>query len=302
MISLKDRIYYTDPLVDHTVAEGTTRFLVIRERYPRTFNSPLGQVITIGPDAEATLADGVLFRSHNGIYVDCQPVSPRNAPTYNDRMGILSDEAFVIGHMTGLDRDSGAGTFRDIVRSDATTLPDGMIQRVTDHVPAAPWARALMPAVGESQAATDAKVALAQKKYRMRFAQIEIMREAEERNWQEDLQELRGSADTPILTGRWAAHVTARALLGGNQLQAAEIPSELDETVAALRSRSLSRSVGAWAKIEVPVSFIAPATTNDTDEAAISRDILVHHARNFLGSRNIDLGQYNVNRLLRAAS
>ena len=271
MINSADRMFYLDPLQDpfHT----SDKMLVFREKYPRSYQPAKGNIVEV---KDRVVTDHHLWwKTIDGMYVDGALVSPKEFVSYRTVMGIISDDLFVIGTSGGL-TDEGDGPRMQITnarRSDGRTLTntEGGIVRtylVDTWMQAADWASACLPQEGDDAEAVRLRVDTAEQKFKTRLAEVCILREANDRAWRDDLEDLEYSLPTP----RYATYVDGTALVPVGTKAMDEALTEEGRlavskiTAGNLTPREWPSSARVALRAEVPASLIVRTDYADYDD------------------------------------
>jgi len=256
MIASENIRFYLDPLQSpfHT----GTKMLVFRERYPRSFQSSVGQVVPIG---KRVVSDHHLWWVHeDGRYVDGAIESPKELQSYTPVLGILDDEVFVVGQAYGLS-DDGRMMVRDARRSDGKQLPGTESGRpgtylVTRWYQAAGWAAECLPQAGDDQGVIDLRVALAEQRFKLRLGEVCILREANDRDWRDDLEDLDYSLPTPS----YAVAVTGSVFLPlETRVEVADLSESSKQALERVHAGSFAPGeiAGSYTtRVEVPASVV----------------------------------------------
>jgi hypothetical protein len=309
MITATDRMYYIDPVQDPSMT--STEVYVLREKYPRTFNSHAGTITKV---VGRVYDDGHLWwKTEDGVHVDGAPVSPKEIVSYVPTMGILNDDVFVVGEGYGTqdaDGDHPRVLIRSAVRSDGKRLatPGGgtvSSYPVTRWVKAAPWAVELMPSVRDSAESVERKVAAAKERFRRRAAEVVILREAIVRDWTDDLPSLGDHGYEGMPSATFSLHVTADVLVPtGDPVPVTDLPEETRAAMEAVRAKSLAGSAvptRTRQRVEVPADFLVRTAVTSMEEIqAVPRQSIISAAYAQLGY-GVELGAYTARPVLRTA-
>jgi hypothetical protein len=211
MISKEERMYYVDPIQPATPrrlsANGNPLDLEVFALRYRRDGFKQDRVGTIVPVTHQRVdAHELWWVDADGDYVYGAQVADRITGR-GDVMVIVSDDLFYVGRSSG-EHNLGAGRYgtvvTTVVRSDGKKLMGQhhanfsmLSERV---VKAAPWARELMPATGDTQEVVDAKVLRAKQNYIQRQRKGEIYKEGMRRDWLHHLATLRPDHDMPVPT------------------------------------------------------------------------------------------------------
>lgn len=201
-------MYFIDPLQPATVrktkADGSDlplQIVALRYRRDNFKTDRLGSIINVThqrvENNELWWVDG------DGDYVYGAQLADRVNGRGN-LMAILNDDVFVVG-LAGGEHHLGSSRFGSLLvdarRSDGRRIPGLQTGHLTLPAPlvfkAAPWAHALMPAPGDSEAVVTAKVARAKQKFIQRHKKGEIYKEGMRRDWLHHLETLRADHDMP---------------------------------------------------------------------------------------------------------
>jgi hypothetical protein len=293
MISKQERIYYIDPVVDHYRTKKATHGLVLRERSPRDWDAPTGKILPLGP---AWTNDCTLYHSVDGCYAEVQPVNPRNMNPKHGVIGFLSDDVFVHGEFAHyVNTDRARVVLSEIQRSDAKAFP-AMIDRLTVdwYAPAAPWAKDLMPRVGESGEIVRAKVEQAKRHWTLRFVKATALRVAQAKRWNDDIQTMK-SEGVEFGTVWWNHFVELTAFVRSERRLS-------DEELELGGKVSTSIGVHPWVSVDLrlPTDTSFPDPTRELRRDAVMRCLRDYaDDAGILGS-NIMLGDYSVTPILRS--
>ena len=232
MISINDALWFAEPIPNalhsNKIAEPL-RVYVTREILPRTGDSALvGKIVTA--TKRLHVHEGICYQV-DGRIVEGHAVSPRRHQRIDDTKDVLvifGDNSWGIARFSFMPARSNEFTFvTDVVRSDGVRFPPGVRVKVKDWVPAASWARELMPLAQEPEAVTTKRVAAARYRFLRRRALGVVLREAREREWYEDLVDHMRANGVPLGSPVWHALVSGT---GHTPLQSGEITMEgLDE-------------------------------------------------------------------------
>lgn len=217
MITKADRLYFVEPLPIPYIPDSfdDVEVLVTELQFPHHDIVP-GDVVKVGSWSH----DGRelwYVTTEGGRYVKGHIVNDHGhrANGYRFRIALIHDNLFAF---TG-SNDTSANTSREqaeIIAWSDVDLPKslatdyGIIHR---HVPAASWARDLMPRPGETQPIISAKVELAKLRWEQKLKAIKIIREGMDRGWMMYLPELREGHPNYMLTPRFDLYAKGEALI-----------------------------------------------------------------------------------------
>ncbi|UYL87463.1 hypothetical protein SEA_PUREGLOBE5_100 [Arthrobacter phage Pureglobe5] len=256
MIANENIRFYLDPLQSpfHT----GTKMLVFRERYPRSFQSSVGQVV---PVAKRVVSDHHLWWVHeDGRYVDGALESPKELQSYSPVLGMLDDEVFVVGQSYGVD-GNGRMVIRDALRSDGKRLPaaavgSSIFYSVDRWYQAASWALECMPHPGDTPDDVALRTKIARQRFELRLGEVCILREANDRDWREDLEDL----DYGLPTPSYAVAVTGTVFLPlETRMQVDNLPESSRHALERVSNRGFSPGPLAESyvtRVEVPAQVV----------------------------------------------
>jgi hypothetical protein len=300
MITATNRKYFIDPLqnVFHTAKE----VLVFREQIPRSWNSPLD---TIVPVTGQVMIDAHLWwKTEDGMYVDGAAVSPREIISHTPTMGLLDDGTFVIGEGYGtadVNSEHPRVLIRDARRSDGKVLPGVTTYGVERWLQAAPWAVELMPAEGDDTAAVELKISIAKQKWETRLAEVAILREAQDREWTGDLEDLSYTLPAP----QYALFIDGSVYVPTAQrATTADLPEEVRSTLERVTANSLTHtptSAAPVTRVEVPATFLVRTALDSVDGADdVPLSTIIEGAKERLKVHDISLGSYRAVPVIRS--
>lgn len=219
-----------------------------------------------------------------GDYVDGAAVSPLNLPTYQPMMGIIGENLFVIGTGVGVD-SQGRMKIESARRSDGVRIASGNGRWVDTYyvrtwLQAAPWARDMMPAEGDTSSTVSQKLSIAKQKFETALAEVCILRESQARSWEDDLEDLDYSLPKPT----YALHVDGTVFVAtGQQVEVDALTEDRQAMIRKARENSIG---GGYAparmetQIPVPASFLVRTSITDLDDVKdVSEYTIVNAAR-----------------------
>jgi hypothetical protein len=294
--------FYLDPLQSphHT----GTKMLVFRERYPRSYDSCAGKTV---PVIRRHVESHHLWWVHeDGRYVDGAIESPQELQSYTPVLGIVDDEVFVVGNAYGRTADDRM-IVRDAVRSDGKIMPGRDTARPATVVvdrwyQAAPWARECMPEPGDDQSVVNLLVAVAEQRFKLRLGEICILREANDRDWREDLEDLDYALPTPqyavVATG--SMYIPVGTTTAAENM-AADAKALLDNVTAKSFTRTPPSTFST--RVEVPVQMVLQTSFEKYESVDEVNDYSLRSAATQqLGVYDAALGSFSKIPVLRYAS
>lgn len=300
MLTIEDRKWFIDPIQSPDL--DSDRLLVFEERWERAVSNK-GKIVKV----KGYEQDGfrVWWLTEEGNYVYGAPVAPKDYPSYRNVVGWDTlNGVWFVGDSYSWSPEQNSMIVRNAIRSDAMRpdCPGGNNNtnvHSKDFVKAAPWARSLMPEARDSNAVIRAKVDLAEQKWKRRWAEAEILREASERGWDSDIKELNedGKMPNPV----FGAVVVGSGLI---PMETAPVLTERDqERIAGFAAKGIATAVTATrrAMVPFPVKFAIDLqiTGNETPP---DFDTLRNTLRSRLSDHSVSLGDYSVNRYLTSVS
>lgn len=216
MTSIHNPLHFTEALPNPLHTNPTTRVFVTREILPRPNDPLIGTIIT--PDKTAHDSAAFWF-GVDGRGVEGHVISPVNAGPRtvdgDDVIVLFGEGKWGVGRYLSTVSTTNRAVVTDIIRNDGVRFPVGMNIPASAWVPAAPWARELMPLEGEPVDVTEARASVAERRWLLRRAHGVVLREARTRNWYEDY--LNGAEDAgltvphgvwnPAIEGEMITHV-----------------------------------------------------------------------------------------------
>jgi hypothetical protein len=295
--------YYLNPLQSpfHT----GEKMLVFREKYPRDFDSFVDKVVEV---KRCTIESHHVWwiTEVGGRYVDGALVSPKEMQTHTPALGILDDEVFVVGTSYGL-TDDGRMVIRDAKRSDGKLLPgtEGMQPRtylVDEWMQAASWAINCMPQPGDDQATVDLRIRLATQSFDLRLGEICILREANDRDWRDDLEDLDYSLPTPSYATAVQGSVYVAVSTGTAR---DDLPEDARATLDRIAERNLTGRPAPstlTTRVEMPAQFIVKTSYEKYESVEeVNAYTLRNAAVDLFNVDNVTVGDVTKTPILRAA-
>lgn len=254
MIPKAERIYYIDPIQNpaprRLTANGTELTLEVVALKYRRDNFKQDRLGTIVPVTHQRVdAQELWWVDADGDYVQGAQVADRIIGR-GDALSFINDDVFILGRFGG-EHNFGNGRYGSLLvntmRSDGKRLvgqPHANFTFMSDRVfKAAPWARELMPVVGDTQDVVDAKVLRAKQLFTQRQRKGSIYKEGMRRDWLHHLADLRTDHDMPI--PRFVVGVDGVYMPSSAETVAVDdlTPAQRDR-VAGVRARTVIRSDG----------------------------------------------------------
>lgn len=278
MIASENIRFYLDPLQAPT--HTGDKVLVFRERYPRTYDSAVGKV---APVCKRIVDDHHLWWVHtDGRFIDGAVESPKELQSHTPALGILDDDVFVVGQAYGL-TDDGRMVIRNAMRSDGKRLPGSDGQRPQSYMvhrwyQAASWAAECLPQPGDDQGIVDLRVTIAQQRFALRLGEICILREANNRDWRDDLEDLDYTLPTPV----YAVAVSGSMFLPmGTQTPAAELSETAKAAVERVHARNFTPTPAVetfTTRVEVPVQMVVRTSFEKYEQVEEVNDYTIRNA------------------------
>lgn len=291
MLTIADRKWFIDPIQSPDLRSD--RVLVQVERYNRNV-SQVGTVVKVkGFEVDDKR---VWWINELGNYVYGAPVGAKNFPQYRRVVGLEQDGSWFVGESYNRSASQDSMVIRNVLRSDFMVLDTPGGQNYTtvnsfDYVKGAPWATMLMPEASDPDDVVAAKLALAEQKWKRRWAEAEIIREALERGWTSDLEELHDDGHMP--KPFYGAVVRATALLN---MEAAPTLSETEQAKfldLAAKGITMNTTLPSRAMVPVTVKFALDLEVDDIDNALDpSMNKLRNGLRDHIGQSDALLGDF----------
>lgn len=290
MIAATDRLWYAEP-VPNPALNGTTLdpMFITREKLPRPSEPLVGTVAT---PASITTEDGTVWYTVDGRWVEGHVLNATALTRDGDVLILFGDDLFGVGRL--ISASGGTARVADVVRSDGFSFPVGMPVRVSRWVPAASWARELMPYPGEAQDTTDLRVRAAKWKFKRRRAEAVVWREAKDRDWTEDLDRVKLEG-LPLGTPAW------HPLIGGMVTTLHAVPAEAatdyqTSQLDSIKSRSLNQGAVPQARLTVHVEVLGNQAYDPDEHLSHTEatSIIKHRVNDY----SLTLGEYSTSPVL----
>lgn len=294
----EERNFYIDPAQDRSLTP--THVLVMRTYAFRRLR--IGEVVEVKAKKDYA-GSQEWFVTMDGDYVDGAPIIHSDLNPYGATLMSLGEGGkFWLGRAGRARYNPGEVVLDGVESSDGHQLPTDIgspSMRFQHVVKAAPWARQLLPAAGDSEEVARAKVSLAEAKWKTRRAKTVISLEGITRGWTKDLEELRGSHDLPTLTlgVKYEGTITVNDPTN---------TSTVDRTVAntlALRLGIEASDVSAQPVISLSLARALDLTVTGAESLdSISIDRVRRSLRSVMGDYSINPRDYTLSPVLRSAS
>jgi hypothetical protein len=294
MITAADLKFYLDPVQDMTLS--ASRVYVTEEMSAHYNRSHMDKIVNVRAYVERS-GGRCWWVTDDGDYVGGAPISD-DAQHYVKHVGIIDGGVFVVGELYGV--SGGMATLQQCRRSDNAARPGrgGTQYRVKEWMRAAPWATELMPEKGDTNEVITAKRDLAKARWKRRNAMRVIVSESMDRNWNNDLDELREEHGIP--TGVFGAYVEGHAMLSVGRNSSVRFAELDDDERAKVARLTRSTPVTLDQRINVPVEFLAPLTLRgDAAFTSVSSASVTAAARKKFDDYSLTIGSFSMTPVLR---
>lgn len=304
MLTKSDLIYFVDPLTDPFLRRNP-RHLLVMEKF--------SQYDTGGPQrGEFTeLERGKMRPSSGAMFFEAKP-KEGSSDRLSDRLvsgaianftvrgydntrviGLIDEDTFVYGtgrrsHTNGNDFHPAWLSVESYRRSDGKKVPDAAENHsvvVNRWVQAADWASAYFPMPEDDEETVRLKLELAKEKYRQRRNKTILLREASERDWIEDVEDMRNDNTDYFPSPRYGVLANVQAVTGSMSVSAFEehIPAALKERMDQFKERNGDVN-GARLQITYDVEFLVDTTQTKGDISNVSDYAVISAGHEQFGS------------------
>lgn len=300
MLTKNDLIYFVDPLTDPMRYTKPEHLLVLDKfnEYGTTYSGrgpAVGEVANLDPGKFRLHQGTIFFEAKNKEGEDVNiahryvtgALANFTVRSYDQRrlIGILPD-GFIYGRGVG-SRTLGDGrmsvAMRDVRRSDqrSTMLGDtALAQSAPFWVEAAPWTERFFPLATDDAETVELKLSLAKEQYRQRRNKTVLLREAAQRGWVRDVEEMREDNADYFPAPRFGMLVNGKATIGSVPVDqiAEHLPSRLNDARTAFAEQPRVLPNTARVNVQYDIEFFARTEVSIDQVGSVNDSLLANEA------------------------